>query len=183
MIGLGLDGQAHNQGNGADPTFPFPIGVYIQDASSNTIGGTGDGEGNTISGNSVGVYIFGKSGSSSGNQMLGNSFGSSLGSGPAPGNAFYGVLLSNAPANNAPGSGAGANRFQRSGIADFREYSGPVGTSTSSGSARRAQKATAHKSRGVHSSPSKKARQHPAIIHSHVPAGPMRMARPHAATH
>jgi hypothetical protein len=188
VIGLGLDGEPHNPGNGADPTYPFPIGVYIQDSSSNTIGGIGDGEGNTISGNNVGVYIVGTSGSSTNNQVLRNSIGSPLSGGSGHGNLFYGVMLDNAPANNVPRSGPGANTIVASGIASFREYSGPVGTTKRpgvtqhAGSKQAAKKPVIRKSRGVHPSPGKKAPHHVAIVPSHVPAGPIRKARSQTAT-
>ena len=75
FIGLGPKGQGYNSSNQTDATNPFPVGVYIQDSSANVIGGTGNGEGNTITGNNVGVYILGKSGTARNNQILGNRIG------------------------------------------------------------------------------------------------------------
>jgi hypothetical protein len=130
---LGPNSRLGNKRRGikTDPTNPFPIGVYIENASSNTIGGTAVGQGNTISGNNVGVYIVGTRGSAANNQILGNAIGLSTTGASRPGNALYGVLLVNAPDNNAPQSGPGANRLVASGIANFREYSGPIPTSNS----------------------------------------------------
>jgi parallel beta-helix repeat protein len=63
---------------GTDPTGTAPVpnsqGVVITDATSNAIGGTGTGAGNTIAFNSVrGVYDFSASGTTAGgNQVVGN---------------------------------------------------------------------------------------------------------------
>ena len=88
-------------GTNAAGTAPLPNsqGVFINDAPSNTIGGTGAGAGNVISGNtSVGVQILGPN--ATGNVLLGNAIGTNaahtlkLGNGSgvfvfaAPGNAI-----------------------------------------------------------------------------------------------
>src|SRR5262249_21487958 len=112
---------------------PFPIGVFIESASSNTIGGVGADEENTISDNNVGVYIVGTGGSSTNNEVAGNHIGVSASGGSGPGNLLYGVIFVNAPDNSAPQSGPYANRFADSGIANFREYSGPVTTTSHTG--------------------------------------------------
>jgi hypothetical protein len=129
-IGLGPRGQTYNPllqtHFRISSTNPFPIGVYIQDSSKNTIGGTAARAGNTISGNNVGVYIFGTGGSSTNNQVIGNLIGLSVSGGSGRGNLLYGVIFVNAPDNSAPQSGRSANRITSSGIANFREYSGPV---------------------------------------------------------
>ena len=53
---------------------PNIVGIYINGAAGNQIGGTGPGSGNIVSGNSsVGVEIFG--GASVGNSVLGNTIG------------------------------------------------------------------------------------------------------------
>ena len=108
------------------PRTRFPIGIYIQGSSSNTIGGTAAGEGNTISGNNVGVYIFGTDGSSQATRSLATrSAWRSTRCHPATSNRLYGVMLFNAPINNVPTLGL-RNRYGPSGIANFREFSGPV---------------------------------------------------------
>jgi titin len=149
---------------------PFPIGVYIQDSSSNLIGGRG-AQGNTISGNNVGVYIFGHSGSASGNNIEHNQIKN---------NSRYGVILFNAPANNAPQSGPVANTISGSGIANYREFSGPVATSGSSHSTR--SSSSSHRGKKAapqHTSVSKhkavKKTSHPLKpVHGRsVPAGPL----------
>ena len=88
------------------------------------------GAGNTISGNNVGVYIVGTDGSSTNNQVLGNFIGLSVNGRSRPGNVLYGVILVNAPNNNVPQSGPSANKIVGSGIANFREFSGAVATTT-----------------------------------------------------
>ena len=128
----------NNKGTRTDPTNPLPIGVFIQNSSSNTIGGAGAGEGNTIYGNNVGVYIVGTGGSSTDNQVLGNFIGLSANGGSRPGNVLYGVILVNAPNNNVPQSGPSANKIVGSGIANFREYSGSIAPTTQSSSGARA---------------------------------------------
>ena len=181
IIGLGPAGQSYNQ-EATDPTNPFPIGVYIQDSSSNTIGGTVNGAGNTISGNNVGVYIFGTGSSSTNNQVLRNSIGLSVNGGSRPGNALYGVMLYNAPSNNVPQSGPSANRIVGSGIANYREFSGPVATTQTSssgqGSGSKAKKPAHDSNHGAHQS-SRRTAPHAAVrVHGRqVPAGPIRKPR------
>ena len=181
IIGLGPAGQSYNQ-EATDPTNPFPIGVYIQDSSSNTIGGTVNGAGNTISGNNVGVYIFGTGSSSTNNQVLRNSIGLSVNGGSRPGNALYGVMLYNAPSNNVPQSGPSANRIVGSGIANYREFSGAVATTTQSssgkGSGSKAKKPAHHSNHVAHQSPRRTAPHAAVTVHGRqVPAGPIRKPR------
>ena len=184
VIGMGPHGQTYNTGIQSDPTNPFPIGVYIQDSSANTIGGSGAGEGNTITGNNVGVYIFGKSGSATNNQVIGNAIGLPYNGGAGRGNVFYGVMLFNAPSNNAPQTGPGANQITGSGIANFREFSGPDSTKQSTGQgkrkvSKRKVKTPPHQpSRHAHPVPAKKTHHAVAIVHGHkVPAGPVGKSR------
>ena len=126
VIGLGSDGKttfrlAPNQ-------FLQQVGVGIQGASKNTIGG-----GNLIAGNDqAGVYILGQSNSASGNVVTGNMIGVKVPGGPTVGNRLYGVLKYNAANNNVTQSGKSANHFAGNGIANVREYTGPVNTKTSS---------------------------------------------------
>ncbi|WP_435009257.1 beta strand repeat-containing protein [Tundrisphaera lichenicola] len=106
---------------------PNPTGIFIQNASSNTIGGTSSASGNLISGNSItGVYFFDQSAN---NLVQRNTIGFKAGGG-ALGNLEYGVLLYNASNNTVPRSGSDANKIGNSGIGNFREFTGPVPTST-----------------------------------------------------
>jgi hypothetical protein len=121
IIGLASDGQTAFTSNGL---FVQPFGVFILNASGNMIGGT-SGARNVISGNeSAAVYIVGRSGVASGNIVQGNLIGLSISGGAGPGNNGYGVLLLNAPNNQAPLTGPAANRFGRNRIANFRKLSG-----------------------------------------------------------
>jgi hypothetical protein len=178
ILGPNSPPSNNRRGTRTDPTNPFPIGVYIENASSNTIGGTGAGQGNTISGNNVGVYIVGTGGSSTNNQILGNLIGASASGGPNPGNVLYGVIFVNAPFNSAPESGPGANRIIGSGIANFREYSGPVPTTNSKSgghSSSAARKPAHHASHVLHRSPRHKVLHTRIALHGHVvPTGPLR---------
>jgi hypothetical protein len=84
------------------------------------------------------------------------------------------VILVNAPANRVPQSGAGANTIKRSGIANFREYSGPQTQIPSSG---RNQSTGKKGLRREHSSSSRhaatKSDSHArTIVGKPVPAGP-----------
>jgi hypothetical protein len=124
IIGLAKDGQSAFQQNGR---FVQPTGVFIYNASSNLIGGPTTAAGNVISGNeSAGVYIFSRFGISSGNTVRGNLIGLAKGGGRGPGNNGYGVLLLNAPNNQAPLKGPATNRFGRNRIANFRKLSRPA---------------------------------------------------------
>jgi parallel beta-helix repeat protein len=148
------------------PIYQFPIGVYIENASSNMIGGTGPGAANTISGNSVGVYVFGTAGSSHGNIISGNVINS---------NERYGILLYNAPSNTNS-----RNKLAHNKIANFREFSGPVAKSAKSSSSNgsKAKKPAHHSKQVVHHAPGRRASHALLTIHGQkVPAGPMRKAR------
>ena len=167
---------SNNKGTKTSPTNPRPIGVFIQNSSSNTIGGAGAG--NTISGNNVGVYIVGTAGSSTNNQVLGNFIGLSAKGGPPPGNVLYGVILVNAPNNNVPQSGPSANKIVGSGIANFREFSGSVAPTTRSSSGSKAKKPAHHSNHVVHQSPRRTASHALVTVHGQkVPAGPLRKPR------
>jgi hypothetical protein len=168
-----------NKRTKTDPSNPFPIGVFVENSSSNTIGGAGAGAGNTISGNTVGVYIVGARGSSAKNQVMGNHIGLSTGGGPGPGNLLYGVILVNAPNNSVPQSGPAANRIIGSGIANYREYSGPIsttpGSTTRGKSASTTKKPPHHANRGMARSQRRTAQHAQATVHGHnVPEGPLR---------
>jgi len=140
-------------------------GIFIQNASSNMIGGTAGGAGNVISGNeSAGVFIQSHSAISSGNSVDGNDIGLGPGGSPGPGNNGYGIVLFNAPNNPIGRAGAAVNHFGRNGIANIRDYAGPVRGSqlVTAASRSRGRKAThpagpAHRFR-VGSAPARKGR-------------------------
>ncbi len=97
------------------------VGIAIQDASSNTIGGSTAAEGNVISGNKyASVYIFGQNNSASHNRIAKNQFVDN----------GYGILLYNATNNGGSTQLLSQNRFKRDHIADIRVF---VGSVTSSG--------------------------------------------------
>ena len=161
-----------NKGTKTDPTSPLPTGVFIGNSSLNTIGGAGAG--NTIYGNNVGVYIVGTGGLSTNNQVLGNFIGLSANGGSPPGNVLYGVMLVNAPNNNAPQSGPSANKIVGSGIANYREYSGPIDPTTQSSSGSKAKKPAIHSDHVAHQTPRRTALHAQVTVHGHtVPAGPL----------
>ena len=189
IIGLGPAGETYPHKANPDPLFPDPVGVYIQDSSSNMIGGGGQGEDNTISGNNVGVYIFQTAlGLSVNNQILGNFIGyGTAGIATNPGNRSYGILLYNAPINYPPSSNQArqANHIVDSGK-PFLNYSGPVsmtsqssttqGSSTGSDSVPR--NSPRHSKITPHPSPRSSASQKRVAVHGRpVPAGPIRKTR------
>lgn len=137
---IGLNAAGTTVGNLPRGATPLQgIGVFVEDGQSNTIGGTGSGQGNLISGNNIGVYLFGNGGTNSGNQVLGNRIGlGPTGNRGGPGNGIYGVLLYNAPSNNVPRSGRSANRISGGSIAPFRNFVGRVRRTTNA----RAQRAS-----------------------------------------
>jgi hypothetical protein len=101
---------------------------------------------------------------------------------PRPGNAFYGVMLYNAPYNNAPRTGPSRNQFAGNGIANLREFSGSVASTaqTSSGQASgsKAKKPAHHSNHGAHQSPRRTAPHSAVTVHGRqVPAGPIRKPR------
>jgi parallel beta-helix repeat protein len=160
---------------------PFPIGVYIDGSSENTIGGSASAR-NTIQGNGAGVYVLGNDGSATDNDIGGNRIEN---------NSLYGVILVNAPHNNVPpdsgtSSGLSANTYSRDLIANFREYSGSVPitprSSSGQGSGAKAKKPAHHSHHAAHSSPRRTASHASETVHGHsVPAGPMRKSRSRVA--
>ena len=126
----------------------------------------------------MGVYIVGTGGSSTDNQVLGNFIGLSANGGSRPGNVLYGVILVNAPNNNVPQSGPSANKIVGSGIANFREFSGPIDPTTQSSSGSKAKKPAHHSDHVAHQSPRPTALHAQVTVHGHtVPAGPLRKPR------
>ena len=99
------------------------IGVVIQDAPNNTIGGSQPGEGNVISGNdSAGIliYVLNEPANASGNKVQGNYIGTDVTGSSDLGNAFDGVVIQNAPktlvGGSQPGEGNVISGNDREGI-------------------------------------------------------------------
>ena len=87
---------------GALGLFPTPYGIALNGAPGNTIGGTGPGSGNTISGHvSAGINIV--NAGSSGNLVVGNVIGRGASGGFTRANNI-GVLINNAPSNTVGGT-------------------------------------------------------------------------------
>ena len=106
IIGLADDGRSAFRGS--DGSFVQSVGVFIQAASGNLIGGSVAGPGNVISGNeSAGVFILSLAGTSQAISVQGNFIGSGENGGPGPGNDGYGILLDNAPSNPIGTDGIG----------------------------------------------------------------------------
>ena len=83
-------------------------GIRISGAD-NTIGGTGAGEGNLISGNgNNGIYVLASS--ASGNQILGNLIGTDGSGNAALGNTWNGVSIASLASDNDIGDGSAAGR-------------------------------------------------------------------------
>ena len=133
------------QGNyiGLDPTGTSAegnhIGIFVNDAMNNTIGGTAPGAGNVIAGNlpvgqdrSTGIYFYS---GAAGNLVQGNHIGTNASgkTGKNLGLDDYGILLYNAPRNTYPTRGKGANTIRGSGIAATREFSSSAPLATTSG--------------------------------------------------
>ena len=137
---IGLDSNGH-KALMKNRQFIQETGVFIYNASNNSIGGSTPGTGNVVSGNqNVGVYVFSDSGGSSRNTIQSNLIGLAQGGGAGPGNNGYGVVLFNAPSNQVRRTGARANRFGRNRIANFRTLADP----TAMTSARSRARATTH---------------------------------------
>ena len=105
------------QGNyiGTDKTGTLDLGnamhgVFFDGAGSGTIGGTTAGARNVISGNdSAGIVLFGVT--ATGNQVQGNYIGTAGDGVTALKNGYYGIMLSNAPANTIGGTAAGSGNL------------------------------------------------------------------------
>ena len=139
LIGPAADGTSALRDSSGG--FIQQVGVYLEDASGNLIGGTTPGAGNTISGNfSAGVFIASRVATATGNSIVGNSIGVGLA------NLGYGVLLANAPNNQVIFSGAGANSLGVNGVGNVRNYQGVLDASAGQATAaRQSSKASAHK--------------------------------------
>ncbi len=112
--------------SGAPPSSTVGDGVYIQSATGNTIQGNAirqnglppDLKGGKLA-DGVGVYVFDNA---SGNVVAQNNI---------QGNTAYGILVFNSASNLGTiyRTGSNKNAIVGSGIADFREFTGPVTTS------------------------------------------------------
>jgi hypothetical protein len=124
-IGLAADGKGVFLTSGG--LFLQNDGVYLEDASSNSIGGPVAGAGNVISGNQqAGVFILSRSSVSQGNLVQANDIGAGPGGSAGPGNMGYGVVLYNANNNQVVVAGQTTNLFGPNGIANIRTYVGPL---------------------------------------------------------
>jgi len=172
ISGLGPNGKPYypeTPEQEKNPTYQFPIGVYIEGSSSNIIGGTGTGAGNTISGNSVGVYVLGAAGSSQGNTISGNVINSRN----VINSERYGILLYNAPSNTTS-----PNQIGYSSIAKFREFSGAVARGAPKTSGSKAKKPPHHSKQVAHPSARRTTPLAAVTVHGRqVPAGPIRKPR------
>ena len=91
---------------GTGPLLLSRAGVCVTNAPGNTIGGSGPGEGNVISGNTAfGVQLTGAGASN--NVVRGNLIGTDPAGVLDLGNLFYGVYVENAPRNTLGGTNAG----------------------------------------------------------------------------
>ena len=86
------------------------VGILLNGAPNNTIGGTVPGARNIVSGNSsIGVHINGAA--SSGNVVLGNYIGTDVTGTADLGNGFHGVAIQDAPGNTIGGTTAEARNI------------------------------------------------------------------------
>ena len=102
-------------------------GVIISDGPSNTVGGTGGGAGNTISGNQEGgLALIG--GGSTGDLVQGNFIGTDPSGTSADGNAYSGVyvgsgdLFTNGPAGSASGATIGGTTSAAANVISGNDY-------------------------------------------------------------
>jgi hypothetical protein len=99
VVGLDSTGEV-SRGN-------LQLGILLESASGNTIGGTAFGAGNVVSGNfGVGLELFGPT--SSGNLISGNLIGLDATGTLALGNSGFGIQVVNAPDNTIGGTTPGA---------------------------------------------------------------------------
>lgn len=112
LFGPGATGNVidgNRIGTDAQGTDPLPnggAGIRIENAPSNTVGGTVPGAGNVISANAHGVWITERG--ASGNRILGNRIGTDAEGTGMVGNAGSGVWISDAPDNVVGGTVDGA---------------------------------------------------------------------------
>ncbi len=111
-------------------------GVYVNEASNNTIGGTANGSRNIISGNHIVGVQLSPSGAT-GNVIQGNFIGTNINGRPQLGNA-YGIFLDGATGNTIGGPGAQANL-----VAGNRQANVLAGSSTITASGKTSVRAAA----------------------------------------
>jgi hypothetical protein len=100
--GNAIQGNLIGTNQAGNAAVPNVTGIFIQNASGNTIGGTAPGSRNTISGNvASGVIIVGEA--SSGNLVQGNFIGTDLVGTAAVPNGGSGVFVATASSNNTLG--------------------------------------------------------------------------------
>jgi parallel beta-helix repeat protein len=127
LVGVLADGRTTFRG--PDGVFVQPVGIGIQDAPNNVVGGPASGAGNVVTGNqTAGIYLYGTGNQTTGNQVLANLVGLNADGTNGAGNGQYGILERGAAGNTAPLTGAEANRFGTAGFATFREL--PTGLAT-----------------------------------------------------
>jgi len=101
FIGTDVSGT-HRLGN--------DLGVFIFDASNNTVGGTTPGARNLISGNQEnGIFIRGLQSVATGNQLQGNFIGTQTDGTSPLGNSSHGILIGTSASNNTIGAPAGGS--------------------------------------------------------------------------
>ena len=110
--------------SGASTSSTIGDGVYIEGASNNMI------VGNTI--NSSGLVDQNKQRSGVGVYLFDNASGNQVARNTIKGSSAYGILVYNSAGNLAsiPLTGKSANTITGSGIASFREYTGPAPAAT-----------------------------------------------------
>jgi parallel beta-helix repeat protein len=101
LIGINKRNQ-ELQAQPVSQTSGMPVGILIEDAPANTIGGTAPGARNTITGFGVAIDI--SSVNAVGNLIEGDWIGSDLGGNPLPDSVGTGVYLNNAPNNIVGGN-------------------------------------------------------------------------------
>ena len=82
-------------------------GIYVDDTTGNTIGGSAGGAGNVVSGNYRGIFLTG----SNDNLVQGNTIGTNLAGTIALANQAAGIYILNSASNTVGGSSAGAGNL------------------------------------------------------------------------
>jgi hypothetical protein len=148
------------------------VGIFVDGATNNTIGGPSPADRNYIAGNKVsgndgatGILYFD---GASGNVALNNDIGTDVNGkgGKGFGEGDYGVLLFNAPNNQPNRLGSRTNKILGSGIAAIREFTGPVPQGQTS-TPRRGSKASTGSTHQV--------KAHAVLVKDDVPHGPRGM--------
>ncbi len=98
---IGTNGAGAALGN-------YDAGIEIANATGVTVGGTGAGERNVISGNGYGIVVTGSA--ATGNSIVGNYIGTDMSGNVDLGNSLDGVVLSNGANNSTVGGPTSAHR-------------------------------------------------------------------------